>query len=405
MTDQKIHGIQEVATVLINDVLIFLCIILVTGVPELWRYPIYGAVPFVFYILRKKVKMLGLSLILQSAFLALMVYVSSINVNGTVYAVVSIILFGYSVYIRTKCERMEDMPVPPVAVLSMIVIVYISTMFADYIKPGKTLVTGTIIYTCCYMICYYLQSYEKFVVANRNSTGYMPEKLILKSGFSVVGMYTTICAFILVVCAYITDVQKVTRYVGRWIASLFVGMLNNAERSEEQHEYVYQEVTIDYGMDGPMEGETGVIAQIVEYGFILLAIVMIAVIAYLIIKFIRKKFGEVVEEEMQNGSPHVADRVEVVERVKGKKLWDGFHFNQTPQEKIRKAFRNYMNQKYKSNPEKAEGRTAREWLRFSDTLNEENCEEYARIYEKARYSNEECTSLEVKHMLTIKNRK
>jgi len=405
MIDKKMRGIQELATVLMNDVLIFMCLIWVAGMPEAWRYPVYGAVPFVFYFLRKKVKILGFSIILHVAFLALMIYVSVVNEHSTVYGLVSVVLFGYSVYIRTKCERMEDIPVAPAAVLTMIVIINISAMFAKNLQPGKALVIGTIIYTCSYMICYYLQSYEKFVVANRSSTGYMPEKLILKSGFSVVGIYTFLCGAVLSLCAYITEIQKFTRYVGRWIAALFVGMLNSAKRSEEQHEYVYKEVIIDYGMDGPMEGETGVIAQVLEYAFIILALVILAIIVYVIFRFIQKKFTEAVEEEMQTNSPHVADKVEVVERIKGKKLWDGFHFNQTPQEKIRKAFRNYINQMYKSNSEKAEGRTAREWLGFSDAIADDAREEYARIYEKARYSEEECTTADVKHMLTIKNRK
>lgn len=405
MTDSKMRGIQEITTVLMNDVLVFLCVIWVAGMPEAWRYLVYGAVPFVFYFLRKKVKMQGFSIILQVVFLAALLYVSSMFEYSTVYYVVSVILFGYSIYIRTKRERMEDMPVPPTAVLTMIVIINISALFSESLKPDKTLIIGTIIYTCCYMICYYLQSYEKFVIANRSSTGYMPEKLILKSGFSLVGVYAIISGVILAVCAYITEIQKFTRYIVRWLVLLFTGMLNSVGRSEKQHEYEYKEVIIDYGMDGPMEGETGVIAQILEYVLIVFSLVIIGAIVYGIVRFIQKRFSQTVEDEIQTGSPHVADKVEVVERIKGKKLFDGFHLNQTPREKIRKAFRNYMNQKYKDNSEKAEGRTAREWLGFSDALTDEAKDEYARIYEKARYSDEECTTADVKHMLTIKNRK
>lgn len=405
MTDSKMRGIQEITTVLMNDVLVFLCVIWVAGMPEAWRYLVYGVVPFVFYFLRKKVKVQGFSIILQVVFLAALLYISSLFEHSMVYYVVSVVLFGYSIYIRTKRERMEDMPVPPAAVLTMIVIINISAMFSKDLQPGKTLVIGTIIYACSYMICYYLESYEKFVVANRSSTGYMPEKLILKSGFSLVGIYAVISGVILAVCAYITDIQKFTRYIVRWLVLLFAGMLNNMERSEIQHEYEYKEVIIDYGMDGPMEGETGVVAQILEYALIVLSLVIIGAIVYGIVRFIQKKFGQTVEEELQTNSPHVADKVEVVERIKGKKMWEGFHINLTPQEKIRKAFRNYMNQKYKEHSEKADGRTARQWLGLSDDMTMESREEYARIYEKARYSEEECTSFDVKHMLTIKKRK
>ena len=407
----KVYYIREFVTVMMNNMLLFVLTIFLfsawTGEkPEAWRYLLYGIIPFLFFGIRKKIPKQGICIIVHILLWILLLCIPGTYPQRLIYGLMLTIMLAYSFYIRTKRESMEDRAIHPAVVIVMIILIQLTTIISKTTHIDKMIVTCTIVYACCYMLCYYLDSYEKFVIANRNSTGYMPEKLILQSGFSIVGIFTVVCAFIFVVCAYITDIQKVTRQIGKWIMTGIFYLINSLSREEiTGTETTSGFVMPDYGMSGPMKGDAGIIGKILDVGLVIVTIVLIGAVLYQIIRFIKNNFNKIVQEEMKPDSLHVTDKVETVERISGKKLWDGFHLHKTPQEKIRRIFRSYVSGKCDAKSDKTDSRTAREWLENAEKMSKENKEEFVRIYEKARYSDEECTGLDVKHMLSIKNRK
>lgn len=372
-----------------------------------YRYPMYMLLPLVFFLVRSKVKRNGVNMLLHIVIATAFMCIPGSIYERVVFGALVVFMAVFSIFIRKKSDKMEDIVFHPSGIIALYLLIAIGTHGRTNETIHVLMRFALIVYVSSYFLHYYLQSFDDFVVSNQKSAGYMPEKWIFKTGFSFAIIFSVVSAIILTIISYFSSLNGIFKAV---VGKMILGILNIMNRNPSgQEEIVDQgsvfDVPTSMQIDPSMIAETSKIAMVFDAMLVVASIGVIGLVIYLIARKMIQSFQISGETYKEKESSSITDKVEVVEKVKGEKLFEGFHFRETYQQKIRRIFREYMVGKNKKVQAKLYTKTARECMVLvnSKEINAES--QYVEIYEKARYSNEDCTSLDVKHMLNIKRGK
>jgi len=259
-----------------------------------------------------------------------------------------------------------------------------------------------VIFLGIYFLIYYIEHYLHFLIVNESSAGHMPEKEIFRSGLKLVIIYAAAGVLILLATAnigWLAGILRQLKNVLIWFLRLLFSLFGtDSEEITELEEVPLEEQS--GGMELPEAGETFWLWQVLEYVFAFaLVCALIALVVYgfvKLVKFLKARFGQSLfgEDAIKNdNSKDVREQCEI-ERSSGNRR-NLFSLFLSPEQRVRKLYKKRI----------LEGSNALKEAGLHKELNvctvgecsgRLGIDELAGVYEKVRYSGEECTMSDVK---------
>lgn len=416
---EKLSVFQELLITQMNNLIFFPVAMLIATLfraivpntcPRLAIWMLGGLVVFGFYFIRRAIRhfiplvmlhMIGIGILF---YLSLFISAGEISINQTAFMLTGTGFAIYSIYLRLTTDDFKSTPLPmPIAVGITAVGMYLqhyqqNTNWDSYHKLTLILVLA------CYFINYYIQEYMNFLMVNKNSTGILPEKEIFYSGIQLALLYTISGSVFLLLTAQFSWLKKFLSVLKGMVIRLFrfVFGLFPVTGSENTTPYVAQVVSGD-GIPILPTGEPSLFWKVLEViATILLAAAILFAIGYGLKQFfafankmMQKKAGQYTDLEGGNGQD-IREKCEAPRKQSAHLKIKKFIGLLDAKERIRQIYkRKVLAFKEKSSSLKAEQLsfyTAREMEQYMEVAS------FAAIYEKARYSDEECSLQDVKCM-------
>lgn len=298
-----------------------------------------------------------------------------------------------------------DDPIPPVAACG---IGGVTLLFHDYIQSrdwSQYYLLAILAYFVFYFLYYYLDQYLSFLVFNESSAANIPEKAILRTGVRQILVFAGLAAFLMLLSSHMEWLEAVLLLIARAFFFLFRILIGpGKEETPAETPQASAAPIEDYGI-GAGSG-AGIIWQILE--IILIAAAVVAIVMAVLygllygFRYLRDNFrrnfnmqDKVIDSYMdirESCSAEVRDRRKSASERRWFAFWD-------TKEKIRRAFRKKILQL-----NHAEG-GEKDYRYLNYRTAGECCEpledaSVQKIYEKARYSDEICTSEDLKIIKT-----
>lgn len=302
----------------------------------------------------------------------------------------------YSFYLRVQGGGRLDSPVHPgfavgVGAFSLLMQRYQGNgqMDAYYVIP-LIAVLGM------YFLQYYMERYLYFLTVNESSAGHIPQREIFTSGMGLAALYTGAGMIFLLITSnvgWLTAVMAQVLKALRWLA----GLLPATEPEESSTIETAGEQGI-MGMSLPEPGETAlfwiILEKILIITFFCLAFAALLWMSVKMFRYLYDRFGmkKAVKKEVLESVMDVREKCGIDrEKEKSKALFSFLD----PAQRIRRIYKKRIwAERYRltepGNESRLENFTARE---CGNRLEEEAL---CSLYEKARYSRDECTSWDVK---------
>lgn len=447
MTRRRIEWIEEILITQMNHWVVMFGIITIMGLfdqenPLIFPWFLTGIIPFLFCVIRIKVKQFSIFFLLHILCFGIAVALPLPNILYRVILVV--VVLAYSVVsIRVKLtanaelddlmsdslmnmaygtresadihsngagdgqvpevlmnRKGWDSPIPPIAACGVGVVML---FFLGYIKDvewSNYYAIVILVYNAIYFIYYYLHQYLTFLTSNKSSAANIPERAILRTGTKQVLAFALLAVLAMLLLSNLEWIEFALMLFVRvffFILRLFVG--DNGDGTEDQaaEEVVQQNADMSVGID---PGETGIIWEILEKIFFVVATIAIVVgVVYGVIKFYQYLHGNfrsrfAVRDKEIDSHADIREDIIIETRQKRNKTERKLFAFLDNKEKIRKNFKKKVLQENRQ-----PGNSDYEYLNYRTA--EECCKPFEgdvlqKIYEKARYSNEECTSEDAK---------
>ena len=405
MKKEKILMLQELLVTQMNHWILVLVPVTILGVidakrPVLWKWALCSMVPFLFSIVRRYSNhflVFLISHVLPLAVLMMLPFEDWIEKAALVLMVTGYAV--YSFYLRIKTEERLDEGMPPAVAVGIAGIGLLLQHYQGIAEWESYYVPPIIIFLGVYFVELYLEQYIHFMIVNESSKGRMPEKQMFRSGISMVIVFAVVVMIILLLTSdlgWAGDIASALKMLLIWLLKL----LPKGEKETAQVEVVEQEMAAkgDMGLIQAEDTEPSVIWLVLEKVVIVLACVLLIAIClaaiYALVRFLYDRFKQTLDKEAEELDEvnDVREKCEVEHFRKERKPI--FEFLST-RERIRRMY-------------KKEVWAARMQLvkdgspAFLKRLTPKECgesmqrEELARVYEKARYSQEECTAGDIK---------
>lgn len=375
-----------------------------------WRWALLSLYPFGLYLLRCKFTGFVGFMLSHLGLAVLLCLIPAPSVMERVFFCLYVAGYiGYSFYIRMKTEKWQDRAMPPLAAGIILTVLIIILYYFERNDLENTFVVFCVVYFVLYFVYNYMLEYIHFVKLNEGSAGYIPVKKMFASGLKAVLPYSLISGVMLLAvgnATVITDVFNVMKNGLLWILrALFAGGGKPSQYEAVENNDPTRQMIENMGK---MEGEALWIWEVVEK---IMVVAIIAAAIFAVIKlyklvsgWLREKFskamvrsGEVKEE--------LVDKREKCKVEKIKSTQDKKHalYIFSNKEKIRKIYKKKIESARKTAGYRnflKEDKTPDIYSQKSATARE-CCESLssaalADVYEKARYSNQECDSADVR---------
>lgn len=316
---------------------------------------------------------------------------------------IGLTIYSFSLRIRTE-ERLDEAISPAVAV-GIIALALFLLHYTGHTEADICFSILAIFYFICYYIRCYFQHYLYFLTVNAGSTGYIPRREIFLSGAKLSVAFTLLgMAVILLVSDWnwLAQILSALKQGIIWlrehgffafIASLFY---QDSEQPPEQMAEISPANPANMAME---LGEPGLFWQILDKIMgILIPILLLALFGLFLFRFIKMISERFRQKKLFTRSTTIdnsRDIREKYEQKKEKKIQRDFWAFLDPAKRIRRLYKQRVWAKHGSfinreNPRQLSTYTARE---CGSLLCEE---QLSLVYEKARYSGEECTREDVK---------
>ena len=405
MKKERIIMIRELLVTQMTHLLLFLFAVTVFGLvgatkPVIWKWVMLGLVPFLLFLVRRYSNHFLVFMGSHIVFILLLSVIPYVDQAEQIAFYVCVIGYVvYSFYLRVKTKERLTGVVNPIAGVGAAAVCRLFQHYQGIPEWEKYYVVPVILFLCFYFLQMYLEQYQRFLIVNVSSTGHIPEKTMFRSGISLVSLFSVGTAILLLLTS---DVGWVGR-IANVLKTIFIWMLRLLFRGggDEAENILQQESTAqkqDQGMLPIEETEPALFWVILEkLVMIVVAIAFAALIiwaVYALIKFLHDRFKSrilTVEEELDN-TTDIREKCEIERRQSKKHSFFGFL---STKERIRRIY-------------KKEVWTGR-WQLAKDgspdvlrRLTAKECGEglarnrLAQVYEKARYSEEECTSEDIR---------
>uniref|UniRef100_UPI0040564D5B hypothetical protein n=1 Tax=Acetatifactor sp. TaxID=1872090 RepID=UPI0040564D5B len=394
-------------------VMLFMILGDVSGINTSRRAPLvlfwlaFGTVPFLLYLGRTKLKKFLLLVLEHVAVIAVMFLIPTEHIVITAlhitFGVVYVILSGY---LWTATKNRQDIKLAPFAGVALSIVMLMILHNQNHSEWNQIFVTVLILVLCMYFIIYYIEQYQNFLTVNSSSAGHIPAKAMFQSGVGLVLGYTGVGLVLMILISnvdwlkYVLNLFKnLLAYFVSWFFSLF-------PRGNGEETSGYKDQSLEMMEDMmPMEGlgESFWLWNVLES--ILVVVIFAGILFFAVkgirflIKFIQNKLhGEDLKQETtaKEDSYDVREKCEIIREREWKSKIPFFHTD--PKERIRHLYKKRLVAS-KSSFAQINGEiellnriTARESSKVLER------EQLALLYEKARYSNEDCSNEDVKQM-------
>lgn len=368
---------------------------------------VFGLIPFLLYlgrILFKKFWGLGF---LSVAIIFLMYMIPTSHVAMQVLHIG--VGLGYvinSIYLRMQTTHKNNSKIPPSAGVVISAVCLFVLFYQGHTGWTSSFITILIASLGLYFIAYYIEQYQNFLSANAGSAGYIAEKEFFRSGASLVIGYTGIGLLIMFLVSNTTWLSVILQVIKNILIFILRLLFSLIPKDTQTEELPSSPTAVE--MPGYMEqmeaAETSPIWVFLEKVAIVLtvaAVVFLLVkIMIFLVKFIQKMLINFEPEILKHsGAEDVFDVREKCAIDKDSDWQMPLPFLiRNPKKRIRQLYkkrilssRTAFSQDHKD-ASYLNLFTARESSRIL------NRDELARIYEKARYSNEDCDTEDVKQM-------
>ncbi len=401
MKKERIIFISELLVTQMTHWVLFLLVVTVLGLvgakePVLWKWILCSLVPFLLFLVRRYtnhfIVFMG-SHFLLIAGLWLLPYGDLAERIAFYVCVIGYVVYSFYLRIRTE-DRLDGVP-NPIAAVGIVAAARLLQHYQGIAEWEKYYVAPVVLFLCFYFIQLYLEQYQHFLVVNESSNGHIPEKAMFRSGLSLVSLFSVGVSVLLLLTSdigWVGRIATVLKNILVWILRLlFRGGDDVAEE-----EILPQETTSrgeEQGMLTVEETEPALFWVIMEkLVMIAMAVALAALIVwgvYSLIKFLHDRFqGRILfdQEEAENVTD-VREKCEVERHQKEKRSFFGFL---STKERIRRIYKKEVwagrwQLVKDGSPDVLRRLTAKE---CGDGLERKKL---AQVYEKARYSQEECT--------------
>lgn len=377
------------------------------GEPMIWRLLLQAGIPLFYYFLREKCNSIPLFFILHILPVCASYFLPGAGAPEKIILVLGALAFAVLSLSKRVFSKEKGMEAAnPIVVIGLFLVFYLFDMAQMGGNAGRYFFEMSVFFAVGYFLYYYFNRAGTFLKISNMYIEGVPVKKVLLSAFGMVFGFSA-AAFVLI--NLLTNrawLDGITGWIGRFVHKALSALVTYVPETEAPIEdvlFAKVEYT-DFGISQEAS-EWGMLADIIlkaVCGLLFLAFLIFLVVSA--VRFIGMAFGIKKKKESFRDVTE-EDRIEKLGRREKKKseTREWRIFGGTPEQKIRKLYYKTMLRKHSMLKEEHTKKllktgTARECCQ---TMFEDEAalpEQFAQIYEKARYSQEGCSAGDVKKM-------
>ncbi len=411
MKIKHVEYVKEILTEQMNHWTLFPLVMTIMGIsrdltgirnPDLLLWEVCSLIPFLLFLLRWRIKRFYVFALSHIGILGVVLGINSINPSfvGGICICAALAYAVLSLMMQMK-DKLYTAPIQlPVGVAISAVAIWLQHYQGtkDWDSYYIFCLVGTI---SLFFVIFYLQHYLEFLAVNQSSAGYLPASEMFRSGLGLTLAYTFLGAVVLIVSTHFEWLSQIVSYLKEFMIWILRLLFSNLPQGSPEEEQQIMEQFSDTPVDAFLPREEpfwlwGVLWHIVVFVFLAVVFLGVAKLLIRLLSWLRVflvSHGS--REDLHEESIFdVRERCEI-EQKHGKKK-QPFFGSLSSRERIRKLYKRKLLSSSVQMPEKErnllEYRTAREWESTLET------EGMAEIYERARYSDREVTTMDVKQM-------
>lgn len=374
-----------------------------------WCWGLLSFYPFVLYLLRRKFTGFGGFLVSHIGVAALLLLLPMSGSMERVFFAIYVAGYAiYSFYIRMNTAKWQERAMPPLMAGGILTVLVFILYYFKRSDLESWFVIFCIVYLVLYFVYNYMLEYIHFVKLNEGSAGYIPVRKMFMAGLKAVIPYSLLSGVILFLlgnASLITDVFALIKKGLFWLLRL---LFSNVGGDTEVQETQWQNPFLQMAEGTEkLEGEALWIWELLEKIMVAAIIVVAVILVVKLSKTVRNTLANIFSRSVEKSKEVKEELVDKREKCEVSSGWDNQNkkhalFFLSNKERIRRVykkkiesarktagFRNFL----KENKEETctrESSTARECCVSLEA------EPLAEIYEKARYSDLECDSKDVR---------
>lgn len=377
--------------------------------PDLLLWAVCGLIPIFFFLIRNHVERFWFFVLCHGAVFAAVLLAASLidSLRAVICCACAAAYVIYSFSLRLKDnDSVYSSGIHPVPALVFSVganfLFHKLDDVPDWDRYYLFILIGVLAF---YLIIYYLLHYLNFLRVNKSSAGYLPAKEILHSGIGFVLPYTLIGVLILILSLNVKWLEPILHVLKeglKMLLRLIIGLLPSGESAGEP--IPIEEPIAENKNPGLGElpaGETFWLWEVLEYiAFFLFfcgcAYVLFKALKWLV-RYVREKFGDRAGlGSIVTGQADVFDvreKCNIEKRDSGNK-GGGLFQRFTPVERVRRLYK----KRILSGKIDVEDKKALNYMTARECGAILSLPDMTKIYEQARYSDNEITAEDVKRM-------
>lgn len=359
-----------------------------------------SCVPFYFWWVRAKFKKVVPSVMMHLLILILIPVLMLLAPDFWGFHI--IVTIGYSIYSishRFNKEKIEDRMCSAFAGILVFSVVSFFLLTLKMNAEMEEMMLLMLPLLGLYFICYFLVNVNTCLQLSKETVERIPHKQIVKTGmFTVVSFAVIVVGFIFLMTRF-EEVSVISAFLQsglRWIVAVLLFVITNMDKLFKEQEELARMPQPELVPGNDTNWLTELFNHLITVGFILVVAYALFALGRAIIRYITRKRNQVVVDEL-DGAQDVHEKLAVKSyRDTIREFFQSF----TPGEKIRRYFKKTM----VSHSKQITGLSTAEELRYytaRDCASKLNNERIAHIYEKARYSTQECTAEDAREMKSL----
>lgn len=417
---ERVKLVIEILTSQMNHWIFFALVMTMRGIsmeftgnstgdePDFLLWAVCGLVPIALFLVRYYSERFWLFVLCHTAVLALLSAVALFYRSGALICAACAVVYTISSFKRRFGENSDVYSecIHPLAAVGLSVaanfLFHRGDNMPDWDRYYLYILIGVM---ACYLIIYYLKHYLKFLRMNKSSTGYLPAGEILSSGIGFVLPYTLFGVLILLLSLNVDWLEPIFRVLTKGLKEVLRFIFRLLSVSDAAEEPISVEESGGYRPEAeilsPPQAESSWIWEVLEYAVLILfacgcVFALIKGLQWLV-RYLREHFGRnAAGGNIIAGSEDVCDvreKCSIERRGSGSKSKSLFR-NFTPVERVRRLYK----KKVLSGKTGIKDRSTLKVMTARECGEVLSLPDMARLYERARYSDREITSEDVRQM-------
>lgn len=406
MKKETLILIKDFITTQLNYWPLFTIVVTLLGItghekPVLWIWGLCSLLPFFFFLSRRYTNAFWIFAASHLLGAAVLFFLPCSNMEEKilllVFAAVELI---YSFYLHLGTEDRLDQILNPCITIGIIAAALGLQSYAGQQGWDIYYISIAIGYLGCFFLEHYIENYLYFLYTNDSSNGNIPEQAILRYGIRATVLYSLAGVLILLATANINWLAGIMQQIKTALIWILRFLFRNVSGEEPVPEEIPEQEIVQNLPEGMGEpAKTFIIWEILEKvlqaAFFLAFAALLIWLLWNLVRFLLDRFGRRATMQvinLKNGTDiREKCQIEKQRKAERKTLFSFW----APEERIRKIYRRQV----LAGKEQLIGDLPQERLEY---LTAGECGEgldqhvLAEVYEKARYSQEECTAEDVR---------